>query len=124
MTVLVVEDDPDQLMIRAMLFRQSGFHVVEAVSGAAAMEAALITKLTCAVLDLRLPTEAEGLELIRNLKSAQPAVRIFVLTGSQSATVSSMPELALADGVFPKGCSIAALLENLNALAGTPQDEV
>ncbi len=116
MTLLVAEDDPDQLMIRSMLFRQSGFHVLEAQSYQSAMKAALAERIQCAVIDLRLPTEQDGLRLIRDLKADQPAVLIYVLTGSRIPSVTASPELALADEVFGKGQAISTLLERVNQL--------
>ncbi|HTP87625.1 MAG TPA: response regulator [Bryobacteraceae bacterium] len=74
-TVLVVDDDADQLDLRAMALRGAGHTVLEAadVASAAACDTADLV-----VMDLRLPTIADGLRLIASLGSRAP---IIVLTG-------------------------------------------
>ena len=117
MTVLVVEDEPDQLTIRSLLLRQSGFTVVEAESDRAAMAAVELQLIDCAVVDLRLPTERDGCRLIRYLKESNPDIAIVILTGSlRTGAVGRWPEMALVERVFGKGESAAPLLQYLRSV--------
>ncbi len=122
MTILVAEDDPDQLAIRALLLEQCGFGVLKADSYATAMAAVAAVKPDCAVIDLRLPREQDGLQLIRDLKGLLPEVLVYVITGSRSHLGVAPPELALAEGVFGKGTSIRPLLQRLKNLQAERQE--
>ena len=114
--VLVVEDDPDQLAIRSMLLRQHGFSVVEAATAEAALSLARLKRPNSVVLDLRLPTEEEGLRLLKELKLADPERPVYVLTGARLATAVALPELQCCDGLLQKGTSIVPLVKALTAL--------
>ena len=116
MRVLIVEDEPDQLMIRGMLLRESGFEVAEAATGAAALEEAATGQIDCAVIDLRLPTEQEGMALIGKLKEQWPELVVMVLTGGSAESVAGRTEMSGVEAVFEKGRSIAPLVERLRGL--------
>lgn len=117
MKVLVVEDDPDQLLLRGMLLRESGFETLEESDPIAALEAAATYKPECAILDLRLPTEQRGLQLIRDLKTLDPAICIFVLTGGDPTRFARYPERTLVDEIVVKGSSFANLTQKLHTVA-------
>jgi len=117
MKVLVADDDPDQLSIRCMLLSQSGFEALPAETAARAMHVAATHRPACAVLDLRLPTRERGLQLIHDLKTLEPALHIFVLTGADSRLLSHAPESRLIDAVVTKGSGTATLLQKLRAVA-------
>ncbi len=117
MKVLVVDDDADQLLLRGMLLRESGFETLEERDVISALEAAASYKPECAVLDLRLPTEQLGLRLIRDLKTLDPIIRIFVLTGADPTRFARQPERTLVDDILVKGSSFADLIQKLHAVA-------
>lgn len=114
--VLVVDDDPDQLLLRGLLIQQAGFEVVEAQNAGKALEAMAAHRPHCAVLDLCLPTEGAGLQLIADLKRRYPGLHIFVLTGNRPKLLESAPERALIDGVLLKGNSSKELMDRLRGL--------
>jgi DNA-binding response OmpR family regulator len=113
--VLIAEDDPDQLELRSLLLSQSGFEAIPARDSAAALRAAAHHKPECAVVDLRLPAEEQGLGLIRALKALDAAMRIIVLTGMDGARLKRLPESALVDEVIVKGSSSVQLVETIRA---------
>ena len=112
MTVLLVDDDEDQLAVRGALLRQSGFQTTEAANVPAALEMAEAKKPSCALIDLCLPTEQDGLYLIREIKQRYPAMPVFVLTG-RAVDDSSAPELQCVDGIFVKGSAIREVISRL-----------
>ena len=116
MKVLLVDDDQDQLFVRGLLLRENGFEAIEANDLGSAVEKAAAHQPECAVLDLRLPTEAAGLRLIRDLKALNSAIHLFVLTGSRTAQLEKHPEKALVDGVVVKGAPSAELIQKLKAV--------
>ena len=114
--VLVLEDDLAQLAIRSMLLREHGFSVVEATTVESALAAALRNRPHCVVLDLRLPREKDGLQLLQRLKLADPQRPVYVLTGAGLKSMATRPELQACDGVFQKGTSILTLVDALKTL--------
>jgi DNA-binding response OmpR family regulator len=115
MKVLVAEDDQDQLELRSLLLSQSGFEAIPARDSATALRAAVDQRPDCAVVDLRLPAEEQGLGLIRALKGLDAAMRIIVLTGMGAARFKCLPEHALVDKVIVKGSSSSRLIETIRA---------
>ena len=112
MTVLLADDDEDQLAIRGALLRQSGFQTLEASNAPAALRMAEAEKPSCALIDLCLPTEQDGLYLIREIKQRYPALSVFVLTG-RAVSDKNAPELQGVDGIFVKGSAIREVISRL-----------
>jgi DNA-binding response OmpR family regulator len=123
MKVLLADDDRDQLHLRGILLAKGGFEIIEATDSASALSAAAAQKPACAVVDLRFPTQALGLALIRALKALDGAIRVIVLTGSDPSKFDGLPEKRLVEEVMVKGGSSAHLLTKLRELAGVTQGE-
>jgi two-component system, sensor histidine kinase and response regulator len=114
MMVLLADDDEDQLAIRGMLFRHSGFQTLEASDVSAALKLTEAQEPSCALIDLCLPTEQDGVNLVRQIKQLYPAMSVFVLTG-RKVDKESYPELQAVDGVFLKGTSIREIISRLQS---------
>jgi DNA-binding response OmpR family regulator len=112
MTVLIADDDEDQLAIRGALLRHNGFQTVEASNVSAALQLAEAESPSYALIDLCLPTEQDGLYLIREIKHRYPAMPVFVLTG-RAVDSTSAPELRSVDGIFVKGSAIREVISRL-----------
>jgi CheY-like chemotaxis protein len=79
--ILLVEDDRDQRELRRMLLQHSG-HDVDGCTMPLEAEAACATRTPdIVVMDLRLPTAADGRGLVRALRGRHPALPIIVCTG-------------------------------------------
>jgi two-component system, OmpR family, response regulator len=114
--VLIVEDDPDQLMIRSLLIAHRGLTSLQANGPQAALQMATAERPACAVMDLRMPDEKAGLQLIRELKALDPALKIVVLTGQKSAAFKALPEFLMVEAVFEKGSPTGPLFETIRRL--------
>ena len=112
MMVLIADDDEDQLAVRGALLRQSGFQTTEAASVTAALQIAEAERPACALIDLCLPTEQDGLYLIHEMKKRYPAMPVFVLTG-RAVDDRSAPELQSVDEIFVKGSAIRDVISRL-----------
>ena len=79
-SVLVVDDDVTfrERLLRA--FRERGFDARGAADGESAVALAEEDSPEYAVVDLRMP-ETSGLDVVRKLKSIDPATKVVVLTG-------------------------------------------
>ena len=117
MKILVAEDDLDQLSLRCLLLARSGFEALAATDAASAIELAAEHRPECAVLDLRLPTEQCGLQLILDLKTLNPAMHVIVLTGGDGRRLAQSSERTLIDAVMTKGAASTVLIQKLRTVA-------
>lgn len=72
--VLVVNDVPDQLELMSVLLRQSGYGILTAADGRAALEVASAAQPDLIIADVLMPY-IDGIELCRLIR-AQPAMRL------------------------------------------------
>ena len=117
MKILVVDDDPDQSIIRCMLLGHHGFETIRASDAAAALRVAVAQHPDCAVVDVRLPGETTGLNLVRDLKDALPELIIFILTGADPERLRNHPETQAAQEIISKGSSSKILLDKLKRIS-------
>lgn len=115
--ILLIEDDPDQLRLRALLLESRGHQVLSADSAGAALEylAAAESPPDCVLMDLRLPRTDDGRRLIRSLHARYPSLPVVVLTGA--AGFESAPERAMVREVLRKPVRTERLLHALSRLA-------
>jgi CheY-like chemotaxis protein len=99
--ILVVEDDPDQLEMRKLILEHAGYEVVAAHNAAQAIDH--LSGCQLVVMDLRLPTQEDGLRLIQ---AASGSAKIIVLSGDAD---TDLP----VDEFLTKPCSSKKLLETI-----------
>jgi CheY-like chemotaxis protein len=99
----LLEDDPGQRELRVLLLEMHGHTIVEK-----AAEAELV------LMDLRIPTAADGRDHIRSLHSAHPHLKIIVLTGA-AHELRGTPEEPLVHAILEKPCPTGRLLKTLTA---------
>ena len=80
MNILIVEDDPD---VRSMLTRTlgcGGYAVDSAADGSEALDKFRDNRFNLVITDVRLP-QMNGLQLLGEIKQAEPHVPVIVITG-------------------------------------------
>ncbi len=82
-TVLVIDNEPDQVDIMSQIIANLGHKVVTAVSGADALAAMESNKVDIVFLDLIMP-DMDGTELCERIKSANPEAVVFAFSGHVS----------------------------------------
>ncbi len=95
---LIVDDEPDMCWLLEHLLSQGGYCLKKALSGRQAIELMENHEFRVAFVDLKLH-DMEGLELARRLKSADPSIRVVMVSGfcyRDDPTVQK----ALADGLI------------------------
>ena len=112
--LLLIEDDPDQRRLRALLLESRGYQVDCAGSAEEALEAAAEQAPDAVLMDLRLPRAEDGRRLIRELHARHPGLPVAVLTGS--AGFDGAPERALVREVLRKPVRAERLLSALQRL--------
>ena len=93
MTILIIEDDPDNLRSVAEVAEDAGFETRKAATGLAGVEE--FQKITPDVVltDLALP-DIDGIQVLRRLHKLDPAVPVLIMTayGSVESGVRAMHE--------------------------------
>ena len=117
MLILIADDDEDQRHLRATLLLRNGFATIEAGDKGTAEHLARLHRPAVAVVDLRLPTVRDGLDLIGALKSLDTQIRLIVLTGMPREKVKSLAGADLIDELLIKPASTAKLVRVLRSLA-------
>lgn len=97
MKILAVDDNPTNLEIIKLLLRPTGCRVLEATSGASAVETARTEQPALVFMDLAMPGEWDGLEATRRIK-ADPATSHIVVVAVTAMVASGDQAQALAAG--------------------------
>jgi DNA-binding NtrC family response regulator len=107
-SILIVEDDPD---VRAMLTRTlgcSGYAVDSAADGGEALDKFRDNRFNLVITDVRLP-QMNGLQLLDEIKKAEPLVPVIVITGYGSVQNAVMAMQSGASDYLLKPFSNEAL---------------
>ncbi len=109
MKVLVVEDDPNSLTVRAALLKAHGCEVLLAKDGTEGLGVFMREHVDVTVLDLGLP-DIDGEQVLRRIREIQPDARVVVLTGRIDVPMYVQNQ---ATAVLVKGSGAQALLDAL-----------
>src|SRR6476619_663786 len=85
--LLMVDDNPENLVALEALLRRDGVQLLAARSGAEALELLLVHEVALAVLDVQMP-DMDGFELAELMRGAERTKRvpiIFVTAGARSS---------------------------------------
>jgi CheY-like chemotaxis protein len=118
-TVLVVEDNPDNLLIYSTILRHSGFTVFEARDGQEGLETARREHPGLILMDVSIPV-VDGLEVTRRLK-ADPETRdipIVALTAHALVTDEQRALDAGCDGYIAKPAEPRAVVATVKGYLG------
>ena len=113
--VLVVDDDPDICWALERVLGGLGAQCIRALDGRTALEAARLNRPTMALLDAKLP-DIDGLELARNLRMADPGIRVLVVSGyfyKDDPAIQAALEQRLIHGFIEKPFSHAEVIETV-----------
>ncbi len=111
-SLLIVDDDPDQLEILTRCFVRAGYHVVSVYHPRQALAAASFQPFQVALLAATLP-EMDALELIRCLKRTQERLECVILAGRRPSQRQVKTESTAARLVNPR---------NITRLEATVED--
>lgn len=95
-TILVVDDEPNYLIILAEILRDEGFEVFTAENGEKALDIVRTTDLDLVLTDMQMPVMG-GMGLLRQVKSINRNLPVIMLTayGEVEKAVAAM-----RDGAF------------------------
>jgi two-component system, cell cycle response regulator len=78
LTILVIEDHPDQRDLLAIVLQREGYRVVTAANGLEAMEKMQKEHVQIALSDIMMP-KMDGFELIKNIRSESALKGIYII---------------------------------------------
>ena len=123
-TVLLVEDNEDNLVIYSTILRHSGFDVIEARDGQAGIETAKAEQPGLILMDVSIPL-IDGWEATRRLK-ADPATAHIPIIALTAHALSSDQQKAVdvgCDGYIPKPAEPRLVLAAVQRHLGMPGKE-
>jgi CheY-like chemotaxis protein len=114
-TILIVEDEQDQLTIMTHMLSRAGYRVVPAYGAADAIRKTKTQKIDLVVTDLAMP-EVSGVEVVHAVK-ADPATRhipVIVVTAHIWDELGQAASQMRPDGFITKPCTAARLLREID----------
>ena len=118
-TVLIVDDEPDNIELLARRLARRGYTVSGASSAGEAIAKALAEAPDIILMDIKMP-QVDGLEASRRLKAgaATRGIPIIALTAHAMAEDRAIAMAAGADEYESKPVDLPKLLEKMEALLG------
>jgi CheY-like chemotaxis protein len=106
--ILLVDDNPDGLLIRRALLEEQGYCIDIACDGQEGLELFSASNFDAIVTDYRMP-RMNGVELIRRIREVRPQVAVILLSGFVEP-LGLTEETTGADSVIAKSSSEATHL--------------
>jgi two-component system, cell cycle response regulator DivK len=121
LTVLLVEDNEDNLAIYSTILKHSGYSVIAATDGEAALVAAREHRPGLILMDVSIP-RINGWEVTRRLKAdpATAAIPIVALTAHALASDRDMARAVGCDGYISKPADPVDVLAEVRRRLGVP----
>lgn len=116
--ILVIDDDKDIRLTLRRILATAGHDVHEAADGDSGLALCAEIAPALVITDILMP-EKEGIETIRELKHAHPAVRIIAISGGGRSGIMDFLDMARqlgADAALQKPFRRAELLEVVERL--------
>jgi DNA-binding response OmpR family regulator len=111
-TILCVDDEPNQLVLRKVLLEKAGYHVLTAHSYHSAMRVFRSNTIHLAVLDYWM-SGGSGLQLASELKLLNETLPVVILSAYSELPGES---IGIADAWITKGTASPALLAKIAEL--------
>ena len=100
--ILIVEDEEKLTGYLKSLLENRGHSVVTAVSGKEALDSYISHNPDAVLLDLYLPGDVNGYDVLSCIKSKAPGVKVAVITGYSESSVRERANSLGADIFFKK----------------------
>ena len=97
-SILVVDDEQGQRAILQRILKRQGYDVETAESGPKALEKIELKMFDVVVSDMRMTTEMEGRDLLREIKGQDPDLPVLIMTAF--AELNDAVDLVAREGAF------------------------
>ena len=85
--ILVVDDNPHVVDILGTYLREEGYGVLGAVTSDEGLKLAILSRPELVLLDIALPG-TNGIELLKRIRSINPAARVIMVTGNSDPVLA------------------------------------
>ena len=118
MRVLIVDDDPDMVMVLGMLMKVNGITALKAFGGVEGLEKARADKPDVILLDIMMP-DMDGYEVMKELRSDKTTkgIPVVFLTARTDEEYKERAETLGADGYITKPYDRDSLMETIRRVA-------
>ena len=120
--VLIVEDNPDNCQLLALIFNNTAYEVHEARTGADGLALILNTSFDLGLFDIQLP-DANGLTLARRLHKQNPEAKIVVLSALDDTHLIEQSAELGASAYVVKPFDLPALLQFIREVETHPPEK-
>ena len=120
MRVLIIDDDPDMVMVLGLLMKVNGITALTATAGVEGLEEARADKPDVILLDIMMPN-MDGYEVIKELRSDESTkgIPVIFVTARMDAESRERAESLGADGYLTKPYERNSLMEVIRRVAGS-----
>ena len=118
--ILIIDDEPYILLMLKKMIEKIGYEVELASNGREGIDIFRNNRVDMVITDIIMP-DKEGLEIILEMKQAQPELKIIAISGGGRISPESYLECAKhfgAEKVFQKPFRQAELISAVNELCG------
>lgn len=118
-TALIIEDNPDNMVLITRLLEKFGYRTLQAVTGMEGFEMALQRRPDFIILDIQLP-DIEGTEVLRKIRSSEIGTSIPVIAMTSYAMSGDREKLLSAgcDGYIEKPIDPEHVISQIRRLTG------
>ncbi len=118
-TALIIEDNPDNMVLIARFLEKFGYRTLQAVTGMEGFEMALQKRPDFIILDIQLP-DIEGTEVLRKIRSSEIGNSIPVIAMTSYAMSGDREKLLSAgcDGYIEKPIDPDRVISQIRHLTG------
>jgi two-component system, cell cycle response regulator DivK len=118
-TVLIIEDNPDNMVLITRFLEKFGYRTLQAVTGMEGFEMALQKRPDFIILDIQLP-DIEGTEVLRKIRSSEIGNSIPIIAMTSYAMSGDRERLLSAgcDGYIEKPIDPERVISQIKHLTG------
>lgn len=116
--ILIIDDEPDSLVIMRDVLEEYACRVATATTGRRGLEMIREMKPDLVLLDLRLP-DTDGEKLLPEIKSKYPALKVIIGTAYGDQKIREELLKNGADGFFDKPIDVSSFEKKARSLIGT-----
>jgi CheY-like chemotaxis protein len=115
--ILLVDDDPQILLMMKRTLDKEGYSTVALASGKAALDTIQEHRPDLVILDLSMP-ELDGFDILRIVRTQMPQLNIVVMSGYLSGALLEVARLLGAVGTIQKPFSPEVLVQIVREMLG------
>jgi len=117
MKILVVEDEPNNMMLMTIILKTYGHETIEAFTGAQGIEKASESKPDLILMDMRLP-DISGFEATRRIREIMKEVPIIAVTSYSIDEVGEEITKGGFNGLIQKPYNPSTIMDEIKKIIG------